>query len=42
VSDTINANREIIKECENLGISLGQFIEISLKAMQKTSNDLGL
>ena len=37
-----NVNREIIKECENLGISLERFIEMSLKAMQEISSDLGL
>ncbi|MFQ5965754.1 MAG: hypothetical protein ACE5KZ_15890 [Candidatus Scalinduaceae bacterium] len=37
-----NVNREIIKECENLGISLERFIEISVKAMQDISDDLGL
>ena len=37
-----NVNREIIKECEHLGIPLERFIEISLKAMQEISHDLGL
>ncbi len=37
-----NVNREIIKECENLGIPLDRFIEISLKAMQEISDELGL
>ncbi len=37
-----NVNREIIKECENLGIALERFIEISIKAMQEISDDLGL
>lgn len=37
-----NVNREIIKECGNLGISLERFIEISIAAMQEISNDLGL
>ncbi len=37
-----NVNREIIKECENLGIALESFVEISIKAMQDISDDLGL
>jgi putative nucleotidyltransferase with HDIG domain len=37
-----NVNREIIKECENLGIALEKFIEISIGAMQEISDDLGL
>ncbi|MGR3303727.1 MAG: HDIG domain-containing metalloprotein [Candidatus Scalindua sp.] len=37
-----SVNREIIKECEHLGIPLERFIEISLKAMQEISHDLGL
>jgi putative nucleotidyltransferase with HDIG domain len=37
-----NVNREIIKECENLGIALERFIEISIKAMQEINDDLGL
>jgi uncharacterized protein len=37
-----NVNREIIKECENLGIALERFIEISIKSMQEISDDLGL
>jgi putative nucleotidyltransferase with HDIG domain len=37
-----SVNREIIKECEHLGIPLERFIEISLMAMQEISNDLGL
>jgi len=37
-----NVNREIIKECENLSISLEQFIEITLWIMQKISQELGL
>lgn len=36
------ANREQIKACEELGLSLEKFIEISLNAMKKISNDLGL
>ena len=37
------ANREIIKKCEEyLNLSLEKFIEISLKAMQKISDELGL
>ncbi len=37
------ANREIIKKSENLlGLSLEKFIEITLSAMQKISDGLGL
>jgi putative nucleotidyltransferase with HDIG domain len=37
------ANREIIKKCkEYLGLSLEKFIEITLKAMQEISDQLGL
>lgn len=37
------ANREIIKKCEEyLGLSLEEFIEIALKAMQGISEELGL
>jgi uncharacterized protein len=37
------ANREMIKKCEEkLGIPLNEFIDITLKAMQTISKDLGL
>lgn len=36
------ANRDIIRECEVAGIPLPDFCEISLKAMQSISDDLGL
>jgi putative nucleotidyltransferase with HDIG domain len=37
------ANREIIKKCEELlGLSLEEFIEIALSAMQKISQELDL
>jgi len=36
------ANREQIKDCEKLGIDLERFIDITLKAMQSISDDLGL
>lgn len=37
------ANREIIQKCQDyLGLRLEKFIEITLKAMQKISGDLGL
>ncbi|MFH2105316.1 MAG: amino acid--tRNA ligase-related protein, partial [Parcubacteria group bacterium] len=35
-------SREMIKECEQLGLSLDEFIELSLKAMQEISDELGL
>lgn len=36
------AKRENILECEKLGLSLEDFVDISLKAMQEISGDLGL
>ena len=36
------ANRDQIKSCEELGISLEDFIEIALNAMKKISEELGL
>jgi putative nucleotidyltransferase with HDIG domain len=37
------ANREIIKKCEEyLGLPLEKFVEITLKAMQEISDQLGL
>lgn len=36
------ANREQIKECEKIGISLDKFIELTLSGMQKVHIDLGL
>lgn len=36
------ANREQIKKCEDIGLSLDQFLEISLGAMQNISDELGL
>jgi putative nucleotidyltransferase with HDIG domain len=36
------ANREQIKGCEEMGVSLAEFVEIGLKAMQDVSEDLGL
>jgi uncharacterized protein len=37
-----NVRREAILECQRLGLSLEEFVEISLKAMQEMSQDLGL
>lgn len=36
------ANREIIAECEMVGIPLAEFCELSLLAMQKIAGDIGL
>ena len=36
------ANRDNIKTCENLGLSLDEFITICLQAMQGVSDELGL
>lgn len=37
-----SVNRDIILECEKLGLGIDEFAEISLKAMQAISADLGL
>lgn len=37
-----NVDRQTILECNNLGLSLEEFVEISLKAMQAISDQLGL
>jgi len=37
-----NVRREAILECERIGLSLGEFVEIGLKAMQEISQELGL
>ncbi len=36
------ANREQIKTCEDLGLSLEEFLEIALKSMQLIDKELGL
>lgn len=36
------ANREIIRECEQLGMEINEFCDLALAAMQSISNDLGL
>ncbi|WP_353851780.1 HDIG domain-containing metalloprotein [Kosmotoga sp.] len=36
------ASREQMRSCEDLGLSLDEFLEISLKAMQGISKELGL
>lgn len=36
------ANREQIKKCENLGLSLDEFLQTCLKGMQKIDETLGL
>ncbi len=37
-----NVDRRGIKECERLGMDLEDFVELSLKAMQEISGELGL
>ena len=37
-----NCNREIIKECEEIGIALDEFLEIGLESLQLISDDLNL
>ena len=36
------ANREIIKECEKLGMEVNDFCDLALEAMQGIADDLGL
>jgi len=36
------ANRDQIRTCEEMGLSLSEFLEIALKSMQKIDADLGL
>jgi predicted hydrolase (HD superfamily) len=36
------ANREQIRSCEELGVSLAEFVEIGVRAMQQISDELGL
>ncbi|HFE52923.1 MAG TPA: HDIG domain-containing protein [Bacteroidetes bacterium] len=36
------ANREQIRSCEEIGLSLEEFLDIALRAMQGISEDLGL
>jgi len=36
------ANREQMKTCENIGLSLEEFYSISLEAMKEIANDIGL
>ncbi|MEW6442664.1 MAG: HDIG domain-containing metalloprotein [bacterium] len=37
-----SVNRDIVRECELIGVPLGEFVEICLRAMQSVSADLGL
>ncbi len=37
-----SVNREVIMECEQIGIDLAEFADISLRAMQAINEDLGL
>ena len=37
-----NVNREIIKECEKLGLELSEFIELSLESMGEIAAEVGL
>jgi putative nucleotidyltransferase with HDIG domain len=36
------ADREIIRECEKLGLEVGEFCDLALQAMQDIAHDLGL
>ncbi|KKQ80503.1 MAG: Hydrolase [Parcubacteria group bacterium GW2011_GWC2_38_7] len=35
-------NRDVIMECEQLGLTIDEFLEISLKSMQAISSEIGL
>ena len=35
-------NREVIIECEKLGLTLDEFLDISIKAIESISNEIGL
>jgi len=37
-----SVDREIIRECEAIGIPLNEFADLSLNAMRSISDDLGL
>ena len=37
-----NVNRDIIRECEKLGMSLDEFVRLSLEAMRNITDELGL
>ncbi len=37
-----NCDRDIILECEKIGLSLDEFLEISLKSLQEISSELGM
>ncbi len=37
-----NCNREIMKECEKIGLTVEEFLEIGLKSLQDISDQLGL
>ncbi len=37
-----SVNRDTIRECEEIGLSLNEFVEITLGAMQKIGPDIGL
>lgn len=37
-----NVDREIIKECEKIGVSLDKFLEIAINAMKDIASDIGL
>ena len=37
-----NVNREIIRECEKVGLSLEEFVALSVEAMREIASELGL
>ena len=37
-----NCNREVMMECEEIGLSLDEFLEIGLRALQGISDEIGL
>lgn len=36
------ADREIIRECERIGLEVGEFCDLALRAMQEIADDLGM
>ena len=37
-----NVNRDIIKECEKIGLELGEFLQLSIDAITPIAEEVGL
>jgi predicted hydrolase (HD superfamily) len=37
-----NCNRDVIRECENLGLTIEEFCELALKAIQEIAGEVGI